>query len=44
MVAELEILIEECEEFIPTMEDHLVVADPSDEAGMSEAILHIEQD
>ena len=44
MVAEIESLIEESEEFIPTMEDHLVVPDPRDEAGMSEAILHIEQE
>jgi hypothetical protein len=44
MVAEIETLIEESEEFIPTEADHLVVPDPKDEAGMSEAILHIEQD
>ena len=45
MVAELEtVIIEEAEEFLPEVVDHSAVPDPLDEAGLAEAILHVEQD
>ena len=44
MLAEMELITEEAEEFVPPLEDSFVLPDHSDDAGLSEAILHIEQE
>jgi len=43
-LVEVEELLEESEDGVPTLEDHLVPPDPKDSAGLAEAILHVEEE